>query len=113
MRTTFPIDGCKVSFTCQGALTYASGEFAGNVDLTIATDPRLDKAVVVRHLRLSLGDGSVETEVVGSAEGPDGVELTFYMPALLSMELLPASLRLRWVGAPSAVLGLVDLHRQD
>ncbi|MBK8538932.1 MAG: hypothetical protein IPL60_02840 [Ardenticatenia bacterium] len=93
--------------TVSAAVTYAAGDFAGNIDLSVAIEPLGGRSAVIDNLRLRLPGSTVLLDVLGSEDVDAGVALTYYTSALIGAARPPDRIEVVWA-ADGSLLGSVS-----
>lgn len=106
MQADIPANGRQIHVTVSDAVTYASGDFAGNIDLSVAIEPLSLRAAVIDNLRLRLPGSAALLDVLGSEDETAGVALTYYTPSLIGAVGPPRRIEVVWA-ADGALLGSV------
>lgn len=106
MQAHVPVNGQPTRLSVGDAVTYAAGDFAGNIDLSVAIEPLGSRAAVVDNLRLRLPGSPALLDVLGSEAQRAGVALTFYTPTLIGATRPPDRIEVVWA-ADGALLGSV------
>jgi hypothetical protein len=106
MQAHVPVNGQPTQLTVGDAVTYAAGDFAGNIDLSVAVNPLGGRAAVIDNLRLRLPDSNALLDALGSEDEGAGAALTFYTPTLIGATRPPDRIEIVWA-ADGALLGSV------
>lgn len=96
MRATIDHAGQEFELFCANCTLHGQGEFAGNIDLVVGATPKLSIDAIVERLGLKAVGVPQTLQVVGSAETPQGAELTFYSRQLEGMTAPPAGVEVHW-----------------
>ncbi len=106
MQAQIPVNGQPIHLKVSDAVTYAAGDFAGNIDLSVTIEPLSGRSMVIDNFRLRLPDSTALLDVLGSEDEAAGVALTFYTPSLIGAARPPDRIEVVWA-ANGIVLGSV------
>lgn len=106
MQAQVPVNGQQIHLKVGDAVTYTAGDFAGNIDLSVAIEPLSGRSAVIDNLRLRVPGSTALLDVLGSEDEAAGVALTYYTPSLIRAEHPPDRIEVVWA-ANGVLLGSV------
>lgn len=111
LKAVVNIDGQQISITAHEAVVFTDGDFDGNIDMSIGVTPKVATETLLAHLRARVPGETALVDVIGSEEVADGLDVTFYAPALRGASSIPAAVVLEWAAQTSEVLGSVPCRK--
>jgi hypothetical protein len=102
MKATIQTDGPSVRADFSDCILHRTGEFAGNLDLSVQFSPSVSVKTLLENLRVKLPDGSSLIDVAGYRAAAGGYEVTLYSALAppgkdVSEAAVPASVELFWL----------------
>ncbi|MFI0608967.1 MAG: hypothetical protein ACH37Z_13915 [Anaerolineae bacterium] len=106
MQAHISANGQPCYLAIVDGLTFAAGDFAGNIDLSVTIEPLSGRSAVIDNLRLRLPGSTALLDVLGSEDEAAGVALTYYTPSLIGAAHPPDRIEVVWA-ANGELLGSV------
>jgi hypothetical protein len=113
LNTQVHIDGELTSISAAEAVVYTSGDFDGNIDLSIGVSPKVTANALLAHLRLRVPGIATSLDVIGSEETATGVDVTFFDHSLRGASPIPAMVHLEWLTESPEALGAIPCRKGD